>query len=503
MADPKPKPKNDDIIEALKLLGVDPVELERLDTTGAQSTTFKERVTNAVLATGADEKKAAELWDQSFKLASYQRTGDPEKDLRAFLGFAGYTKETANDAVKAAKRTGDWEGAVKDTIGTTFPSVSTLALTAVKKEGKGMTLGDYARSIIEPSKPYVQFRQGERDSLNAPQVAAKTAADAQTAKTAADKAAATSRGTGDTLTGIPTPKSPQEIDDYIHAHFGADAWWMDIPEVKSILVDMAKNQPVGMDAAGVAEYAKEAVRRVSQTDWYHNTDEKSRLWHGLQNSDPAEAQTRVRKQTGTFQRMATKMGINIAPDRLSALAESSLKFDWTPEDIQSALGAEFKYDPTNQTQNTTVSAMRQKASQYLVPLSAQAIEQWTSGLLSGTYTEADYDQYLKDMAKSMFPQLSAAIDSGKSVAQWLDPYKQIASNNLDLPAESIDFADPKWKTALEQVDPKTGEKSVMTLTDWERKLKSDPVYGYDKTKAGIADASHMATEIMKKFGVSA
>jgi hypothetical protein len=310
-------------------------------------------------------------------------------------------------------------------------------------------------------------------------------------------------GGGGGLTEMPAPQSPAEIDAYVKSHFGADAWFMDVPEIKSILTDMAKNRPAGLSAAGEAEYAKEAARRVSATDWYQNHDAKSRLWYQNEHSDPGTARDAVRDQTRIFDKMAKKMGITIAPDRLSAIAESSLRFDWTNEDIQSALGAEFHFDPTNKAQGATVSALKQKAGQYLVPLSDQAIQQWGQGLLAGTSTDADFEQYLKDSAKSMFPQLAAAIDAGTTVAQYADPYKQLAAKALDLPPDAIDFNDSKWRPALDQFDAKTGQKTVMTLTDWERKIKSDPAYGYDRTNAGIGEASSLANDILKKFGVTA
>lgn len=304
-------------------------------------------------------------------------------------------------------------------------------------------------------------------------------------------------GLEEQLRKLLTPKLPSseaEIADWITKNFGADAWFMDVPEIRDKLIGLARQGVTNPDIA---------KRAISQTAWYQNTSSTARMWHIQEESDPASARADVAQQAGVLGTMASKLGLDVDPARLSDIAETSLRYGWTNQQIQSALAAEFKYDPDNKKQSTVVQAIKERANKYYVPLGDSTIENWAKGMMQGTYTEEEYTQYLKDTAKSLMPQLSAAIDAGHTVEEYADPYRQVAARYLEVPPESVDFNDPKWRTALDQQDPKTGLHSVMTLTEWTRKIKTDPNYGYDKTQQGIQDGSQVATSLLKNFGAIA
>lgn len=287
--------------------------------------------------------------------------------------------------------------------------------------------------------------------------------------------------------------TPQEIDDFVHDNFGADAWFMDVPEIKAELTQMARD--------GITDPA-EARRRISATQWYKNTASSARLWHAKERSDPASAMSDITEQTDFLQAQADQLGVTVEPARLRYIAESSLRFGWSPSQINRAIAAEFRYDPKSKVQATKVVEMKEQAKKYLVPLSDEAIQTWATGLMSGQFNQASYDQYLKDTAKSLFPQLVSAIDQGMTVAEYVDPYKQIAAQTLEMNPDTIDFMDPKWRQAFDQKDDK-GNRTIMTLSEWSSKIRTDKTYGYDKTQRGVQEASQFANSLLRKFGAIA
>ena len=151
--------------------------------------------------------------------------------------------------------------------------------------------------------------------------------------------------------------------------------------------------------------------------------------------------------------------------------------------------------------------MKADARNWLVPLSDDALQTWGQGLISGTVTQEQWSQYLRDSAKSLMPQLSTLIDQHQgdpnfSVSTYADPYKQRAVSLLGIQADQVDLNDPsnKWRQALDTVDPKTGERRIMSLAEWDTKLKTDPTFGYDKTQNGIKDGLALAGAIKTSFG---
>lgn len=285
--------------------------------------------------------------------------------------------------------------------------------------------------------------------------------------------------------------TPEEFDQYVNDNFGAQAWFMDVPEVRQVIWDMAKG--------GLTDGA-EAQRRVSKTSWFKNTSASARTWWAHERADPATAQRDIAEQTSTFKAMANKLGVEIPEDRLRTIAEASLRFGWNQAQINQAIGKEFRYDPSKKQQSAKVSEMKALAAKYLVPLADQTIDTWARGLMTGEFADEQFAEYLKGTAKSLFPQLSQAIDSGLTVEDYVNPYKQLAAQRLELPPEAINFTDPKWRAALQQPDPKTGQTRVMTLTEWEAHIKKDPTYGYDKTQQGVGEAAKLANDLLQKFG---
>lgn len=293
----------------------------------------------------------------------------------------------------------------------------------------------------------------------------------------------------------PATWNDDQIKDFIKANFGANAYFVDIPEVWDALKNVVKS---GKGTAGL-EPALETT-----SFWKQNTA-AARGWYVKERSDPAQAAADVAQQGQAITNMAQQAGITIDPTRVSEIATSSLRYGWTQTDLQRAIGAEWHYDPTSKNQAAAVSKMKQDARNWLVPLSDQAIQTWGQGLMMGTTTDAQYQQYLRDNAKSLLPQLSDLIDAHAgdpnfTVDHFVDPYRQTAATMLGVQADQIDFTDPKWRKALDQVDPKTNTRRIMSLSEWQSTIKADPTYGYDKSANGIQDGLQLAESIKKSMG---
>jgi hypothetical protein len=341
----------------------------------------------------------------------------------------------------------------------------------------------------------------------------------QTAPNAADIAAAggnRAAATPPAGTNTPTPRAtpsptsgpgaldkvdnPANWDDdriktFIKGNFGANAYFIDIPEVWNALKNVVKN---GQGIAGL-EPALEG------TQFYKQTSSSARLWYLKQQQDPASAAADIAQQTQATTSAARDLGITLDPERAREISESYLRYGWTQTDLQRALSAEWHYDPSSKQQATVVTNMKQTASNWLVPLSDQAIQTWGQGLISGTTTQDQFSQYLRDNAKSLFPQLASMIDAHAGdanfdVSHFADPYRQHAANTLGIQPDQVDFADPKWRQALDQIDPKTGDRRIMTLSEWDATLKSNPAFGYDKTQNGVNDAMGLAKSLASSLG---
>lgn len=292
--------------------------------------------------------------------------------------------------------------------------------------------------------------------------------------------------------GTPQATS-QQIKDTVAAQYGYLSGFLDNPEIGPILQKAAK-EGWDIDRLQGAVYA---------TNWYKTHAAVTRTFDSQTKLDPATQQRQIMAQADDILAQSRRAGITLDHTTLAKLAWTSLRYGWSGQQLTNAILAQGKMDLSGKTAGgalTTVDALKEQASQYLVPVSDQTLAKWTKDIAAGNLTEQDFTGYLKEQAKSLFPGLATAIDSGVTVAHYVDPYKQIAAQTLEVPPEQVNFMDPKWGKALFQTDPKTGARTSMSLADWQNTLRTDPVYGYDKTSQARSTAADLTTQLAKEFG---
>ena len=99
------------------------------------------------------------------------------------------------------------------------------------------------------------------------------------------------------------------------------------------------------------------------------------------------------------------------------------------------------------------------------------------------------------MAKAAHFSLSPQLDAGLTLAQIFDPYRKVAAELLDVPENSIDFTDIKYRDAFG--GPNTPAPS---LSEWESHIMTDKKFKYGQSAKAKNDARSMVMTIAKAFG---
>lgn len=298
----------------------------------------------------------------------------------------------------------------------------------------------------------------------------------------------------------PTPKLPPgasaaDIQKYVEQYYPDIVPYLHDKEIGPILLDAAQN---GWSDARL-------LGRVQQTTFWKTHSQTQRAWDLLNTTDRATAHAQVQTQMASISQLVQQSGQQLSPIQIHDIAVNALRNGWSSDQIKAAVGAQSKIvvgpngKPTGQAA-VTLDTLKQQASQYLVPVSNQTLQTWVNQISNGQVPQAAFESYLKEQAKSLFPGMSVAIDSGVTPQQYTDPYRQLAAQTLEVPPDSVNFSDPKWSKALFQVDPKTGARTSMSLADWGKTLRSDPIYGYGKTAQAKSTAADFAENILNTFG---
>lgn len=301
-------------------------------------------------------------------------------------------------------------------------------------------------------------------------------------------------GGGQTPAAMPAakPATPDEIRAQVQSQYGWAAALQDIPDVAKILNDAANG------AISIAEVGN----LFRGTNYYRTTTEAERNWTVLEKSSPADATARKDQQRLAVQAQAAKLGLDPNNPRLNQIADMTLRYGWNDQQVAQALASEVRFDPSGQ-QRGVLAQLQQAAREYVLPLSPDAMTAWASGIVAGTRTADDFVNYARDQAKSLFPGMAGALDDpNMTVRKYLDPYAQDTAKLLGMNPDDIDWNDTKWQRAVNQIDPKTGVRTVMSREAWQRTLMADPVYNFDQTANGKAQQAGLARNLLQRFGLA-
>lgn len=293
--------------------------------------------------------------------------------------------------------------------------------------------------------------------------------------------------------GAPPPKLPKteaEVRAYIEENYSQWAYLQDIPEVWDRVKEAAKG--------GWSD--DRVLGALQKTQWWQKTEASARLWKEERYQDPATAQDKVNKKATELKNAAVAAGITVPDNELASLAEDALRFDWDPNETKAALGRFFRYDKEKLMGAALVTqqTLNQKARDWLVPMDDGTMQKWVTQVVNGEVDAEYFDGYMRDQAKSLFPQLQDPISRGIPPGRWMQPYVSVAAQTLGMNPDQIDLRESKWMRSINQVDDK-GARTAMNLADWEDLLKTDDTYGWDKTDKGREHGATMARKVAAMF----
>lgn len=262
------------------------------------------------------------------------------------------------------------------------------------------------------------------------------------------------------------------------------------PELKKLLME-----------AIAFKYSREKFQyELRQTEWYKTTTSSAREWDISAGLDPETARQQIADQAQKIRQSALNMGVRLTDNLLNQLAENSLRFAWTEQDLNVAIADEANRGGGSAlAQGFFGQQARSTAADFGVRLSDSTLSDWATRLATGQETFQSYQDYLLNSAKALYPTLAGGFDRGLSFGQMTDPYAQVASRILEIPVAQVDFTDPKWAQAFTMKNEK-GEQVPMTYGEWSDYLRTNPAFGYEYTDEAVNKAYTVVNQLAELFG---
>tara|TARA_R110000868_G_scaffold425_3_gene3395 strand:- start:1826 stop:3247 length:1422 start_codon:yes stop_codon:yes gene_type:complete len=319
--------------------------------------------------------------------------------------------------------------------------------------------------------------------------------------------------TSKTKTKQTTKKTTEKVVDktssdkwkkIIQEEFGSlwDVYNSDL-EVKKVIDDAVKG--------GYQDDENKMNAKLQNTSWYRTTQQSARQWAVQQSTDPATAESRVVASIEEIRTNASSQGFTLDDVSLRKLATDSIKFGWDSQQKLNALGSEQVANAqlggaqgmADLRQSFVGRNLRAKAAAFFQKPSEELISSFTQQILLGQKSEVQFEEAMRDSARTQFRSLQPALDKGQDVDTAMYAYKQQAESILgsSIDPTQIDWTQDKWNKALNFQDAKTGEYRQMDLWEWNKYLRTLPEWqNTNEAKSAYGD---LAISLARGFGKTA
>lgn len=166
----------------------------------------------------------------------------------------------------------------------------------------------------------------------------------------------------------------------------------------------------------------------------------------------------------------------------------------------------FKTGADGKYVNPTALARATKSADYLNVVNtarayfntAGANQASVQSVLTGGITMDDFQRQQREIAKKRYPHLADLIDQGVSLESLAGNFQTTAAKLLEVDPNTIDMSAADYEVALNYGEE--GKKRVMTTGEWDKLLRTDSRYGWEKTNNAKDEARGLAANLVQAFG---
>lgn len=261
--------------------------------------------------------------------------------------------------------------------------------------------------------------------------------------------------------------------------FPAQSWLLDLDRTK--YPDLFKL----LNKAVIEEYTPELfAAQVDATDFYKELSQS--------------------KQLKTIQSLVGTLGFE-GTDFIKFVSDS-INFGYQGEILKQKVYEQvFKKDDAGNYVNPTALERTKKSADYISTqniakafFNTNPADSDIENVLTGKILSADYERQQREFAKTRYGHLSNLLDQGMTLESIASAYKTTASRLLELNPNAIDMSTGAFEQAV--TFGEEGKKRLMTNSEWEKLLRTDPQYGWEKTNNAKDEARALSANIAQAFG---
>ena len=242
---------------------------------------------------------------------------------------------------------------------------------------------------------------------------------------------------------------------------------------------------------------------LKTTKWWKSRSDAQKRYDVAVAENPGQVVGDVQTAARTISRMLVTMGMNLSMRTVTDLARQAVRNGLSEAELRYLVGTKYHHGGTTGMIGKTRAELTEMAKQYGISATVAQQNNQIETVLQGVRTTADYETYYRDAAKMHFKAIASQLDAGFTTREILDPYIQMAAQELGVNPNTIDISQAKWNAPITYRGERpvsATEPRTMTFDEWTKQMRTDTQYGWDKTQNAQKQAATLSTQIMETFG---
>lgn len=199
----------------------------------------------------------------------------------------------------------------------------------------------------------------------------------------------------------------------------------------------------------------------------------------------------------TIRNEVRSMGVSFNDESIKSLAKVVVDQKWSADMVTDYIVAGAGDWATVQDGQLTAVAndVRRMAASQLVTISEDTTRDYARRVASGELTQDGINSIILGQAKAQFAWLAPQLDAGMTVRDILLPSRDLIARELEVSADTIDLANPKWQNML-TVKEQNGATRAATNNELVVNARRTPEWQNTKGARDLTTAAIMRLRSM-------
>lgn len=292
---------------------------------------------------------------------------------------------------------------------------------------------------------------------------------------------------GKPVVGGPTDGKPTTVSNAwettFRETFPARAWLLDLDRIKYPQLFQLLNTAISQEWYKSPEGLTRFAASLDATDFYKE----------ISNS----------KQLKVIQSVVGTLGFEGSD--FTKFVSDSINFKYEGDILKQKVYEQvFAKDETGNYVNPTALERTKKSADYIRTQNIAKVffgnpsDDDIEQVLTGQMLSADYERQQRVFAGQRYGHLKDLLDQGMTMKSIAANYRTSAARLLELDENAIDMSTGAFEQAV--TFGEEGKKRLMTNSEWEKLLRTDPQYGWEKTNNAKDEARSLSANIAQAFG---